>query len=194
MAGLVPAIRLRASSTERRLALRLSISARGRRLNDDRLAGVDDGGVAARKLLHAAVVAPHRVLADLTGFASRQAERTHAALARQDRAIHLFQETDRPTHAVAGIPAAASARTWADVKILEQDRVAELQHLRVGQPRVGHVGVHGVGAGKARTRRRARAYRLVVLVLGVAEIEVVHAALGGGERAERAEQAIRHHL
>src|SRR5262249_59283990 len=112
------------------------------------------------------------------------------AVAGQNRAIHLFQETDRPAHAVAGIPAAASARTWADVEILEQDRIAKLQHLRVGQPRVGHVGVHGIGAGKARARRRARAYRLVVLILGVAEIEVVHAALGGGERAERAEQAI----
>src|SRR6516225_1005842 len=133
MAGLVPAIRLRASSTERRLALRLSISARGRRLNDDRLAGVDDGGVAARKLLHAAVVAPHRVLADLAGFASRQAERTHAAVARQDRAIHLFQETDGAAHAVAGIPAAASARTFTNVEILEQDRIAKFQHLGIGQ-------------------------------------------------------------
>src|SRR5262249_51392057 len=177
-----------------RSLLGLAVSARGRRLNDDRLAGIDDGGIGARKLLHAAVVAPHGVLADLTGFASRQSERTHAAVPRQDRAIHLFQETDGAAHAVAGIPAAASARTFTDVEVLEQHRIAELQHLRVGQSGVGHVGVHGVGAGKTRARRRARTYRLVVLVLGVAEIEVVHGALGGGERAERAEQAIRHRL
>src|SRR6266516_6712023 len=209
MAGLVPAISLamsgggtavsagrrsrgfaHATAREPRSSLGLAISARGRRLDDDRLAGIDDGGVAARKLLHATVVAPHGVLADLTGFAPGQAERTHATVARQNRAIHLLQETNGAAHAVAGIPAAASARTWADVEILEQHWIAKFQHLGVGQSRVGHVGVHGVGAGKTRARRRPRAYRLVVLVLGVAEIEVVHAALRGGERAERAEQAI----
>src|SRR5262249_12544385 len=143
-----------------RSALRLTISARGRRLNDDRLAGIDHGGVGARKLLNAAVVAAHGVLADLAGFASGQAERTHAAVARYERAIHLLQKADRGVHAVAGIPAAAPARTWTDVEILEQHRIAKFQPLGVGQSRVGHVGVHGVGAGKPRTRRRARAYRL----------------------------------
>src|SRR5215831_19249173 len=106
-----------------RSPLRLAVSARGGRLNDDRLAGIDDGGVAARKLLHAAVVAPHGVLADLTGFAPGQAERTHAAVARQNRTIHLLQETDGAANAIAGIPAAASTRTLTDVEILEQHRV-----------------------------------------------------------------------
>src|SRR2546428_2260435 len=133
-------------------------------------------GAVSANLLRAAVFAPKGFFAVLTGSASRQAERTHAAVARQNRAIHLLQKTDGAAHAVAGIPAAASARTFTDVEVLEQDRIAKLQHLRVGQPRVGHVGVHGIGAGKARARRRARAYRLVVLVFGIAEIEVVHAA------------------
>jgi hypothetical protein len=50
-------------------------------LDDDRLAGIDDGGVAALKLLHAAALAPHRVLTDLTGFAPGKAERPYAAMA-----------------------------------------------------------------------------------------------------------------
>src|SRR5262249_61690948 len=100
-----------------RSPLGLAISARGRRLDDDRLAGIDDGGVAARKLLDAAVVAPHGVLADLAGFASGQAERTHAAVARENRAIHLLEEANDAAHAVAGIPAAASARAWAEGEI-----------------------------------------------------------------------------
>src|SRR5262249_34657051 len=110
-------------------ALRLAIAPRGRRLDDDRLAGIDLSGVGARKPLNAAVVASHGVLADLAGFASGQAERTHPAVARQNRAIHLLQKTDRAAHAVAGIPAAASARTFTDLQILEQGRVAALQHL-----------------------------------------------------------------
>src|SRR5262249_17590141 len=99
-----------AAARESRSSLGLAISARGRRLDDDRLAGIDDGGAAARKLLPAAVVAPHGVLADLAGFASGQAERTHAAVARENRAIHLLEEANGAAHAVAGIPAAASAR------------------------------------------------------------------------------------
>src|SRR5262249_19603546 len=125
MAGLVPAIFFTTSrhgtSSQQcpqlpRSALRLAISSRGRRLAADRLAGLGDRSVAARKLLHAAVVAPHGVLADLTGFAPGQAERTHAAVARQNRTIHLLQETDGAANAIAGIPAAASTRTLTDVE------------------------------------------------------------------------------
>ena len=64
-----------------RLPLRLSISARGGRLDDDRLAGIDDGGVGALKLLDPAAFAPHGILADLTGLAPGEAERAHAAVA-----------------------------------------------------------------------------------------------------------------
>ena len=80
------------------------------------------------------------------------------------------------------------------MEVLEQHRITELEHLRVGEAGIGHVSVHGVGAGKSRTRRGARTDRLVVLVPGVAEIEIVHRALGGGEAAQRAEQAVGHRL
>ena len=59
-------------------------------------------------------------------------------------------------------PRAAGA--LADVEILEHHRIAEFQNFRIGQPRVGHVRVHGVGAVEAGPGRRAGADRLVILV------------------------------
>ena len=89
---------------------------------------------------------------------------------------------------------AAPAGILADVKILEQHRIAEFQNFRIGEPRIGHVGVDGVGAGKAGPRRRARTDRLVILVARIAEIEIVHGALRRRHGAERTEQAIGHFL
>ena len=122
--------------------------------------------------------------------AAGKAEGPHAAMARQDRAVHLLEEADACAGAVAGVPLAAPAGTSADVEILQHHRKAQFQHLRVGEPRIGHVGVHGVGAVEARAGRRAGADRLVILIGRVAEGEVVHRALRGGQRAERAEQAV----
>src|SRR5579871_1012995 len=164
-------------STGLRRVLTLPIPARCRGLDDDRLACFERGGVAALQAFHAAVLATHPVLADLSGFAAGQPERRHAAVAGQDGAFHPLEKPDGAADPVAGVPLAAPAGPDADVKILKQHRIAELQHLRIGEARIRHVGVYRVGAGEAWSRRRARADRLVVLVARVAEIEVVHGAL-----------------
>ena len=171
-----------------------AISPRGRGLDDDRLAGVDHGRVAAFELLDRAVLAPHRVLARLTGLAARHAERRHDAVAGQQRAVHFLQEADGAADAVARVPLALAARALADVEVLQHHRIAEFENLRIGETRVGHVRVHGVGAVEAGAGGRAGADRLVVLIRLVAEVEVVHRALRAGERAERAEQAVGHRL
>src|SRR4029079_10517734 len=158
----------------------LPISARRRRLDDDRFAGVDHGGVRAFQPLHRAVVAANPVLADLAILATGHAERFDAAVPGQDGVFHFFQEPHGAAEAVAGVPLAFAARAFADVEVFQHHRIAELQNLRIGQPRVGHVGVHGVGAREARAGRRARADRLVILVRVVAEVDVVHGALGAG--------------
>src|SRR5262249_43768178 len=162
-----------AAQSRRSHAGRLSIAAGSRRLDDHRLVGVDDGSVGAFEFFHSSVVAPYRVLAHLTRFAARQAERAYPAVAGQDRAVHLFQKTDGAANAVAGVPLAAPAGAFADMEILEHHRIAELEHLRIGEAGIGHVGVHGIGTWEARTRGGARADGLVVLVCGVAEVEVV---------------------
>src|SRR5262249_42690209 len=158
----------------------IPIAAGRGRLNHDRFAGVDDGGVAALQPFHAAVLPAHGILADLTRLAAGQAERAHAAASRENRAFHFFEEADGAADAVAGFPFAAPARTLADVKILEQHRIAELEHLRIGEARVGHVRVDGIGAVEAGSGRRAGADRLVILMARIAEVEIVHRALRGG--------------
>src|SRR5262249_2075894 len=110
--------------------LRIAVAARGRRLNHDRFARADRCRIAACEPLHAAVSAPHPVLADLAGLAAREPERAHAAVAGQDGAIHLLQESDRAPYAGAGVPLPASARARSGVEVFRQHRAAEL-------PRVG---------------------------------------------------------
>src|SRR3954464_1614531 len=100
MAGLSPGHFLLQLRRGRAFLLRFAVAAGGRRLDDDRLAGVDHGGIRALERIDPSVVAAHGVLPDLTGFATGQAERGHAAVARQDRAIHLFEEADGATDAV----------------------------------------------------------------------------------------------
>ena len=77
------------------------------------------------------------------------------------------------------------------MEILQHDRETHLENLGVGQARVRHVRMHGRRAVEALARRRARADRLVILVIDVAEGEVVHRALRGAELAERGEKHVR---
>ncbi len=80
--------------------------------------------------------------------------------------------------------------TAPDVEILQHDGEAQLQHFRVGEPRIRHVRMHGGGAVETFSRRRAGADRLVILMARIAEGEIVHRALRGAERAQCAKQAI----
>jgi hypothetical protein len=68
-------------------------------------------------------------------------------------------------------------RTAPQRKFFDQHRKAELQHLRIREPRIGHVGVNRIGAVKIRPSARAAANRFVVLIALVAEREIVHGSL-----------------
>ena len=68
--------------------------------------------------------------------------------------------------------------------------MTRLEHLGVGDARVGHVRVDARGAVEAGPRARAAADRLVVAEARVAEGHVVHRALARGGEAERAEQHV----
>src|SRR5690606_36546399 len=108
-------------------------------------------------------------------------------------------ETDFAHSAVASAPAPAAAAAAADRETVDAHRVAPFQHLGVGQPGVGHVGLHASGA--VETARiacsalqyagtRASGYGFVVLVTLVAEGEVVHRSLRSTHHPERAVQRI----
>src|ERR1700730_12745136 len=173
---------------------RRAVSSRRRRPDDDRLASLQNRRIAAGELVDAAILAPHGILADWTVFAAGKPERRNAPVPGQNSAFHSFQATDGANDTVARIPAPAAARTLADMKVLEQDGIAEFQYFGIGEPRVGHVGVNGIGTGEAGPGRRAGADRLVVLIPRVAEVQIVHGALRRGHGAERAEQATGHLL
>src|SRR5215471_16438367 len=127
-----------------------SIASRRGRLDDDRLAFVDGGSVAPLQSLHLPTAPPYPVFAGLTGFASGKTKGPYAPVAGQDRVFHLLEKADGAADAAACMPLAAPARTDADMKVFEHHRIAKLQDLRIGQARIGHVRVHGVGAVEAR--------------------------------------------
>ncbi len=83
---------------------------------------------------------------------------------------------------------AAAAAT--DREAFNDNREARLQHFRIGQPGVGHVGMHRVAAVVVRSRAAAAANGLVILVALIAEGEVVHRPLRRRLHAERAVERI----
>src|SRR6478735_4692525 len=84
-----------------------SVAASCGSLDHDGFAGIDHGSVAGFEGFDAAILAPHRILADLTGFTAGKAEWPHPAVARQDRAVHLFKKADGAENAVTCVPFAA---------------------------------------------------------------------------------------
>ena len=151
----------------------VSIAARGRRLDDDRFAGVEHGGVAG--------LAAFRRGRPCAAPNSRRPDRL-----RRRRGRTAARGGGRTGWCSPSFPGSGwCARTpspafhwprppepFADVEILQQHRIAEFQHFRIGEPRVGHVRVHGVGAGEAGTGRRAGADRLVILIAALPKLRL----------------------
>ena len=63
-----------------------------------------------------------------------------------------LEEAHAPHAAVAAVPASGAARAGADLVAVQPHREAELEHLGVGQARVGHVRLHDAGAVEAPMR------------------------------------------
>ena len=111
-----------------------------------------------------------------------------------ERCLHRLQEADPADRAVAALCRARAARAAVDPVALQQHRVAPLQHFRVGQPRVGHVGVHAPRCRRSRARRRCRRRWSRNTGSGVAEGEVVHRPLRGRQHAQGAVERVGHPL
>ena len=114
------------------------------------------------------------VAAQAPRLAAGQAEGRDAAVAGERGDGHRLAEAEPADAAVAAAPAAGAAAARPDPVRLEQHRVAPLQLLGIGEPGVGHLGLHHVGAVEAVARARTAGHRLVVLVPVVAERHVVH--------------------
>ena len=68
-----------------------------------------------------------------------QAERRHGPVVGQNLRLHLFLEPNGAPNAVTATVATLATGPTADRELGERDRVSKLQHLRVGEPSVGHV-------------------------------------------------------
>ena len=113
-----------------------------------------------------------------------QPEGRDATTAGEDGGGHRLQEAQPADDAVTAAPATGAAAAPADAELLHPHREAPLQDLRIGESGVGHVGVYRGGPVETRTRPGAAADGLVILMALVAEGQVVHGALGGGQQAE----------
>src|SRR5262245_65890129 len=100
------------------------------------------------------------VLSDLAGLPALKPEGAHPAMAGEDCAVHGSEEADLAMDSVAGMPAAPAAGTRADVEILQDHGKAQLENIRIGQPRIGRVGMDGIRAVEARFSRGGRAWQV----------------------------------
>src|SRR6266699_3346607 len=97
-------------------------------------------------------------------FPARHSVGLDAAVAAQRGDGHRLKEAEFAAAAVAAGPAPRPAAAMPDRVPLQPDRITPFQHLGVGEPGVGHLGLHYIGACEAWPRARSAGHRLVVLV------------------------------
>src|SRR5215470_8133962 len=130
------------------------------------------------------------VPADRARLAARGTERRHAPMLREHHGRHRLEESHTALSAVAAAMPSGTTAAAADAVLLEPHGEAPFEHLRVRQPRIGHVRLHDAGSVEIGPRAGSAGNCLVILVAGVAEGEVVHRALRSSEHSERAVQRI----
>src|SRR6185437_11661624 len=94
---------------------------------------------------------------------------------------HGCSEADVTDDAVASVMAALASRAATDLEAFQKHREAPFQHFRIRQQAVGGMGLNRIRTVETGPGARAAANRLIVLVLAIAEGEVVHGPLRGGE-------------
>ena len=131
------------------------------------------------------------VAAELAWLAAVEAERgVRASTFGEDRDAERLQELDLADDAVSAAMFPCSARTAADRELADADGIAAFDYFGIGQSRVGHVRVNGIGPVGLGRGSAAAADRLVVTERPVAEGQVVHRPLTRGGHSQRAEQHI----
>src|SRR5688572_15018193 len=116
-----------------------AVAAAARGSDDDGLAWLDHGLVAAFEALHAAVGAAQPVFTALPGISALEAEGRDTAMASEQRHVHGFAKAHDAHRAVAAVPSPPAARAPPDRKAFEEDGVAEFEDFGIGEARVGHV-------------------------------------------------------
>src|ERR1700678_2193592 len=130
------------------------------------------------------------ILTRSTRAASAQAERAVAPAVAQDGRSHGFQESNPPNSAVAAPAAPDAARAGPNHVGVEPYGEPKLQYFRVGQPRIGHMRLDHAGAGEFGARAGTAGNGLVILILRVAESEIIHGALARRHHPQGAEECL----
>src|SRR5260221_7667108 len=149
-----------------------AVPAATRRLDDENVARGDLRLVGIGQVRARAIGALDPVAPDVSGPAARHPVRRDSPMSREDRSRHRLEEAHAARGAVAAVPLALAGAALADRMLVDAHREAPLEHLGIGQARIGHVALHGIGAVEAVACPRAAGDRLVVLVAVVAEGEV----------------------
>src|SRR5947207_11072909 len=90
---------------------------------------------------------------------------------------HGFEETDAPLDAITAAMPTPAPGTAANAEAFEPHRVAPLQDFWIREARIRHVRLDRIRSVEVRSGARTPGDGLVVLVLRIAEGEVVHGAL-----------------
>ncbi len=120
-----------------------SKAAAARRLDNEAVARLHLRGVRCGQFLDRAVDPLDPVAAGQGIAPARQPLRRHAPPVREHVRAHRLKEAQVADHAVAALVRAIPAGTAPDREPLEPNRKPRLENLRVGQPAVGHVRLHG---------------------------------------------------
>ncbi len=167
-----------------------AVAAAGRRLQDEDIARRNMALVHRGHFVAAAIGPLDPVAPARAGGTARDPVGRHDAVVREDDDLHVLEKADAAQGArTAGVTPGAAAAV-ADSETLQQHRIAPFQDFGVGEARIGHMRVHRGRAVEVGPGAGAAADRLVVLVTGVAEGDVVHRALACRLHAEGAEQRV----
>src|SRR5271168_2620523 len=123
-----------------------SIAAATWRGDDKRVAGLHADLRQRPQTFHSPVRALHPILARRAALATHQAEGPVTPTVAQDGGRHGFQEANAAHAAVAATPTSGASGSRTNDVGLETHGESKLQHLRVGQARIGHVDLDHTGA------------------------------------------------
>jgi hypothetical protein len=122
------------------------------------------------------------------------AKRRYLTVVRENHRGHRCQKSNAPLGAVAAAMQAAASGTPADTKCLEAHREPPFQYFRVGEARVGHVGLNRVAAIEPGSGAGTATDGLVILKFIIAEGEIVHGSLARGQNPQGTVERVGDHL
>src|SRR5699024_10220488 len=113
---------------------------------DEYVARRDLDRVATGHFFALAIGAFHPLVSWLPVISAGHAVWRYATMTGQEGDRHRIEELQAAYRPVATVPTPEAAASVPDRKLFERDVVAQFEHFRVGEARIGHVRLHDIGA------------------------------------------------